>query len=243
MLYFKPYKYIKSSGSVQKRSLLSAKAFKTSIAVLLTISGLGVGIAKVIKPYTHSLISYAVQKPAFSPVLGYKTGVDTNFSFEELEKYNRPTITVNKNVPEKFYLTIPKLGIYEAEVKTNDTSLNPDKMLGHYTGTALPGESSNSFIYGHAVFEEYFDPLDYRKIFSTLPTLTPGDIFYIKYLDKTFKYTITMKKTLDPKDVNPYENFYPDNPNNSTASLMTCVPPGRKDFRLIVVGSLVRQGN
>ncbi|MBU1016613.1 MAG: sortase [Patescibacteria group bacterium] len=237
MDYFKPYKYEKNSNLKSQIS----KPVRVYVAGFLIFLGTSIAYVKVVSPYTRSLFLYSQAKPLFYPVLGYKTG-QANFSFEELKKYAR-AVSPNKNVPEKFFLTIPKLKIYEAEVKTNDTSLAPNKMLGHYAGTALPGESFNSFIYGHAVFEEYFDPLDYKKIFSTLPNLLPGDEFYIKYLNKTYKYVVTMKKTLEPSDVNPYENFYPDIPNNSTVSLMTCVPPGRKDFRLIVVGSLVKQGN
>jgi len=239
MNYFKPYRYEKRLKANPPAGGQKSKKLMHSIASVLILFGMFILIVKIVKPYARSLALFPSQKPLFSPVLGYKTGADSSFSFEELKGYAKMPAIKNENVPEKFYLTIPKLKIYDAVVKTNDTSLKPDTMLGHYAGTALPGESYNSFIYGHAVFEEYFDPLDYKKIFSTLPQLSAGDMFYIKYLNKTYKYIVTMKKTLEPKDVNPYENFYPNKPNNSTVSLMTCVPPGRKDFRLIVVGSLV----
>lgn len=254
MDYFKPHKYIKrpqpkaGRPMAEKVKSQKSKVLRPYIAFCLILLGTSVLGAKVIKPYTKSLALYNIQKPLFSPVLGYKTGPEKDFSFEELKfeelkRYGDKTSVQTRNAPEKFYLTIPKLGIYKAEVKLSDTSLSPDKMLGHYAGTALPGESYNSFIYGHAVFEDYFDPTNYKTMFSTLPKLLAGDTFYINYLDKTYKYVVTMKKTVEPKDVNPYENFYPDVPNNSTVSLMTCVPPGRKDFRLLVIGSLVKQGN
>ncbi|MFH1565617.1 MAG: sortase [bacterium] len=248
MDYFKPHKYIKMLPAQNSYAKLLAnennkkqklKVLKVSIATIFISLGFAITSTKVIKPYAKSLALATTEKPLFSPVLGYKTGLE-NFSFEELKNYQKPLPSFNKNVPEKFFLTIPKLGIYEADVKTNDLSLKPDSNLGHYANTALPGESGNSFIYGHATFEEYFNPKDYKTIFSTLPKISAGDEFYIKYLGNTYKYIVTMKKTLDPSDVNPYEIFYPNIPNNSTISLMTCTPPGRKDYRLLVIGSLVK---
>ena len=240
-MYFKPYKYQKKSRPESGRPPGKKVEFNKLIALFLVITGVSTLSIKVAVPYIKTSLNYLDQRPVFSPVLGYKTGVDTKFTFEELDKYNKAprSISQKDTLPDKFYLTIPKLKIYDAAVKVNDESLNPDKMLGHYFGTALPGESNNSFIYGHASLEEYFDPKNFKTIFSTLPKLTAGDTFSIKYKNKQYKYVVTMKKTLEPEDVNPYKNYYPETPNVSTVTLMTCVPPGRKDFRLIVVGSLV----
>lgn len=239
-MYFKPRKYIKER-SKDGHPPFGRKISKLTAVFLITAGVFALSV-KVIVPYTKTYLNPANQRPVFSPVLGYKTGVDNRFTFGELEKYNQISnleLTREYNIPEKFYLTIPKLKIFNAPVKINDTSLKPDEMLGHYFGTSLPGESKNSFIYGHATFEEYFNPADFKTIFSTLPKLTAGDKFTVKYKDKEYKYVVTMKKTLEPEDVNPYQNYYPDTPNISTVTLMTCVPPGRKDYRLIVVGSLV----
>ena len=242
-MYFKPHRYERKSRPEDGRPLGEKVKLGKLIAVFLIMVGVSTLSIKVAIPYIKTSLNTFDQRPVFSPVLGYKTGVGTKFTFEELDKYNKTPKSIRqlaeKDTPDKFYLTIPKLKIYDTPVKVNDTSLNPDKMLGHYFGTALPGESQNAFIYGHASLEEYFDPKNFKTIFSALPKLTAGDTFYIKYKDRQYKYIVTMKKTLEPEDVNPYQNYYPETPNVSTVTLMTCVPPGRKDFRLIVVGSLV----
>lgn len=242
-MYFKPCKYQKKPHPKNGRPLGEKVKFGKLAAVFLILAGVFTLSIKVAIPYIKASLNTFDQRPLFSPVLGYKTGVDTKFTFEELDKYNKAPKSIlplaEKDIPDKFYLTIPKLEIYDAPVKVNDMSLNPDKMLGHYFGTALPGESQNAFIYGHSSLEEYFDPKNFKTIFSTLPKLTVGETFDIKYKDRQYKYIITMKKILEPEDVNPYQNYYPETPNASTVTLMTCVPPGRKDFRLIVVGSLV----
>jgi len=231
---FAPYKYIKGSPA---RNLHKTKT-KNIVALASIAFGVTIFCYEIIRPYAKSAIISYGNRPLFVPVLGAKTGYQANFSFSELN-FKNTDVKIDKNLPEYFYLTIPKLDIYNARVKINDTNPSLDKSLGHYYGTSLPGESKNTFIYGHSTFEEYFDPENYQTIFSTLYRLSPGDIFYANYKGKEYKYLITMKKTVDPADVNPYENFYKNTPNSSTVTLMTCIPPGRKDYRLIVVGSLI----
>jgi len=84
------------------------------------------------------------------------------FEFSEFEdEYQVNIIPVEKGpIPQKFYLTVPKLGIERAVVDTNSADLDPDDSLGHYQGTALPGELGNSFIYGHSVLPAFFRPTD-----------------------------------------------------------------------------------
>ncbi len=166
-----------------------------------------------------------------SSVLGVMSGF-RDFEFNEL--HPETPVESEKEIPEYFYLTIPKLNIKDALVEVNARSLDPKDALGHYPGSGLPGETGNSFIYGHSVLPWFFNPKNYKTIFSTLEKLETGDKFHIKINDENLTYTVTGKETLYPKDVNPLEEIRPKFLNESTVTLMTCVPPGTRLKRLLV---------
>jgi len=164
-----------------------------------------------------------------------------NFEFDELEK-DEPKVlgkSTDRNIPDYFYISIPKLRIKNAVVETQSKSLNPDEHLGHYQGTALPGETGNTFIYGHSVLPWFFNPRNYKTIFSTLGRLEPGDEFSINYNNKEFTYVVESLEEMDPDEVDPLAKIKPDYLNESTVVLMTCSPPGTKLKRLLVNAILV----
>lgn len=170
-----------------------------------------------------------------------------NFEFNELETdYGKDSYAFNvlgdeakANVPDYFYITIPQLKIKDAVVETESPSLNPDESLGHYPGTALPGENGNAFIYGHSVLPWFFNSNNYKTIFSTLGKLEPGDEFFITYNNREYTYVVESTKELAPEDVNPLAEIKPKYLNESTVVLMTCSPPGTKLKRLLVNAILV----
>jgi len=139
-----------------------------------------------------------------------------------------------------FYLTIPKLKIENALVEMNSPSLTPDRSLGHYTGSSLPGELGNSFIYGHSVLPWFYNPKNYLTIFSTLDKLNPGDTYNVVYKNKAYNYKVVYTETLTPSDVNPLAEFRPKQLNESTMTLMTCWPVGMKSKRLLVRSILIK---
>jgi len=167
-----------------------------------------------------------------------------DFEFNELNLKNdkQEDVLGNKtdpNIPDYFYLTIPKLNIENAKVETQSPSLNPDDSLGHYAGTALPGDNGNTFIYGHSVLPWFFNPNNYKTIFSTLGRLEPGDEFTINYNNNELTYVVENIKELAPEEVNPLGEVKPKYLNKSTVVLMTCSPPGTKLKRLLVNALLV----
>lgn len=139
-----------------------------------------------------------------------------------------------KNFPENFYLKIPKLNIEKGMVKTNSFEMNPDNFIGHYAGSALPGEAGNVFLYGHSVVPFFFNPSNYKTIFSKIHELEDGDEFEIEYEGKTLKYKVFTKSILKPQEVKPLDPVTPAFLNEKTVSLMTCTPPGTTLKRLIV---------
>ena len=244
---FKPYTLKKNYITPKQTAVISIaqnpptyqQIIKKLCSFFLITSSILILSMGVVKPYLKSSIKSLINRPFFKPAFSISAIKADNFEFMELQKFQKTNYNPNRqNIPEWFYLTIPKLGIENALVKVNDVTLDPVEFLGHYYNTALPGERGNSFIYGHSTWEEYYDPKNYKTIFSTLHHLTIGDTFTIKLKDKTLNYIVVSKKILYPEDVNPYETYLSPTQNKSFVTLMTCDPPGRKDYRLLVIGSL-----
>lgn len=180
-----------------------------------------------------------VVKPFTGSVLGLVyTGKSSSFSFDELSAKKTVSVIRPVDAPKTFSISIPKLNIEEALVIVDDKSLTPDDALGHYVGTALPGEAGNSFIYGHSTLPFFYNPKDYKTIFTKIPELKNGDRIYIKMQNKKLTYTVKLGRELLPKEIDPYITYYPEGFNKSTVTLMTCTPPGAKTYRYIVVAEL-----
>lgn len=182
------------------------------------------------------LISFKTQdkvaKPMESTVLGLASGF-RDYSFLEI-KTNTADISHEQDVPEYFYISIPKLKIENAKVKTNFDGSSPDGFIGHYKGSSLPGQSGNSYIFGHSVLPWFFNPKNYKTIFSTLGDLKQGDEIYITYNNKRLTYIVNNQVVLKPEKVKPLEPWKPKYLNESTITLMTCWPAGTKAERLEV---------
>lgn len=136
--------------------------------------------------------------------------------------------------PEEFSLTIPKLKVEKARVLVDD--LNFYDNLSHFPGSALPGEIGNSFITGHSVLPQFYDPQNYRSIFTKLSDLEVGDDVYAQLDDKTYHYVVQYSKVVDPQDVSV---LAPISQNGRNLTLMSCVPPGTNIKRLVVVTSII----
>ncbi len=133
-----------------------------------------------------------------------------------------------------YTLTIPKLHIQKAMVIIGGEDLN--HALVHYGGTAFPGENGNAAIFGHSVLPQFFNPTNYKTIFSTLPTLLIGDDIFLNYDSVTYKYKVESLTVRNPEDLSMLEQQYDD----SYITLVTCVPPGTYWQRLHVRARLVR---
>jgi len=212
--------------------------FKTRIlSGLLMALGFIVLGTQVVLPLIFFKTQNKVIKPMEQTVLGVATGFK-NFDFQEI-KENTKYIEKKDSIPEYFYITIPKLKISSALVKSEFDGPSPDDFLGHYKGSALPGEAGNTFIYGHSVLPWFFNPKNYKTIFSTLGDLEEGDRFSINYNGKELVYEVKEKNVLPPNEVNPLEIWRPKYLNESTVTLMTCWPAGTKTKRLLVKAILL----
>ena len=145
---------------------------------------------------------------------------------------NAPRVT--PNAPYLVYsLSIPKLGITDAVVHTDNTDLK--KSLVQYSGTAMPGDLGNTIIYGHSVLPQFFNPKNYLTIFSTLYLLHPGDTIGVVADGASYTYKITDMYEVQPDDLSPLAQTY----DGSYLTLITCTPSGTTLRRLIVRARVV----
>ena len=102
-----------------------------------------------------------------------------------------------------------------------------------YTGTALPGQLGNVFIFGHSSNYWWVESA-YNDIFALLDKVEIGDKIYITYLGREYIYQIDNKKVVRPDQV---EVMNPT--TDETVTLMTCVPVGTSLNRLIITGQQI----
>jgi sortase A len=129
---------------------------------------------------------------------------------------------------DNYLLSIPKLGITDANVSTNNYNLS--ETLVHYYGPKNPLEYGTSVIFGHSTLPQWFDPTNYEAIFATLHTIEIGDEFIITVNGKQYTYEIFATTITTPEDVNIFSQSY----DNSYITLVTCTPPGTIWKRLII---------
>ena len=133
-----------------------------------------------------------------------------------------------------YFLSIPKLRIENAIVEIAGKSL--DNTLIHYGGTGLPGEYGNAVIFGHSILPQFYNPKNYKSIFSLLPKLNLRDEIFIKFDGVIYKYLVSDMRITSAEDISVLEQRYDD----SYISLITCVPPGTYWKRLVVTARLVK---
>ncbi|KKU48623.1 MAG: hypothetical protein UX69_C0013G0019 [candidate division WWE3 bacterium GW2011_GWA2_46_9] len=235
--YFEPKRYVKDGSFDPIYTSVSKSFFVTSrvVPTLLPVLGVLVFATQILIPLVVFKTSEKISRPVSSTMLGLATGFG-DFKFDELrdERILGASTSQDANVPRYYTLTIPKLGIYDAAVETFPENLDPVDALGHYPGSALPGSIGTGFIYGHSVLPWFYNPKNYKTIFSTLDTLAPGDEFTITYNNSKYTYAVEALRVLKPNEVNPLAEIKPRYLNESTIVLMTCVPPGTRINRLLV---------
>ncbi|WP_242851399.1 class D sortase [Clostridium sp. DMHC 10] len=133
--------------------------------------------------------------------------------------------TSNEDIEGVGILTISKINLKVvigegADLKTLKYA------VGHFKGTALPGQKGNFCVAGHRsyVFGEYFNRLDELKI---------GDEIIVKTLNGEFKYKVYKTQVVLPSQV---EVLNPS--NDATMTLITCTPIRVATHRLIVKARL-----
>jgi len=148
-------------------------------------------------------------------------------SRDNITTYSGPT-------PEFYSLSIPSLGIESATVNIVNEDLT--KALVHYPQTALPGQLGTPVVFGHSTLPQFFNPKDYKSIFSTLPKIKIGSDIFVIYDGIEYTYRVSKMYEVKPNELWVLRQDY----SNKTLKVITCVPPGTTLRRLIVDAELVR---
>ncbi|MBL7159473.1 sortase [Candidatus Microgenomates bacterium] len=188
--------------------------------------------ASLIRPIPDEIIVQAMENEI--RVLGAEDSEENLNALDQID-YTKASNWFPQKPPEiigsekkEYLISIPKLKIKEARVVIGGENL--EESLIHYGGTALPGDWGRAVIFGHSVLPQFFNPTNYKTIFSTLPTLDKKDQILINFDGIIYTYEIFDLKIVPPDDISVLEQKY----DSSYLSLVTCVPPGTYWKRLIV---------
>jgi LPXTG-site transpeptidase (sortase) family protein len=137
-------------------------------------------------------------------------------------------------------LIIPKLNVEVPVVYNVPSNNEKDIQKGledgvvHYPTTPYPGQKGNVGIVGHSS-NNIFNPGKYKYVFTLLNKLQEGDIFIMNYNGQRFVYKIYKRQVVKPSDVWVLQT----QEKPSTATLITCDPPGTNVNRLVLVGEQI----
>ncbi len=127
------------------------------------------------------------------------------------------------------YVEIPKihvkLPIYHG---TNNSTL--ELGIGHLLGSSLPigGENTHTVLTAHSGMAS-------QKMFSDLPQLQTGDVFYLDVLGERLAYQVDQINTVLPHDT----TFLGIENGQDQCTLVTCTPFAVNTHRLLVRGSRI----
>ena len=127
------------------------------------------------------------------------------------------------------YVQIPKINVSLPICHgTGNDSL--DRGIGHLLGSSLPvgGENTHSILTAHSGMAS-------QKMFSDLPQLKVGDVFYLKVLGETLAYQVDQIKTVLPYDT----TYLGIEQGEDLCTLVTCTPFGVNTHRLLVRGERI----
>ena len=224
------YVYLKSSSSPRGKGRISL--FWHYLPFGLISLGI-ISLANVVLPLVfYELRSNYFQSRITSPVLG-ETAKEVNYADPRNWFPLAPQLSPRPSKITHYSLSIPKLKIEEAVVQVGGENLMAN--LIQYPGTALPGQWGNAVIFGHSVLPQFFNPQNYKTIFSTLPELEKGDEILVNFDGVFYRYRVEEIAETSPEDLTILEQRY----NEISLTLITCVPPGTYLRRLIIKAKLI----
>lgn len=124
------------------------------------------------------------------------------------------------------YVSVPKINVTLPIYHGTDSG-TLERGIGHLLGTSLPvgGDSTHAVLTAHSGMAS-------QRMFSDLPQLKEGDVFYLEVLNETLAYQVDQIKTVLPHDTT-YLGIEAD---QDLCTLVTCTPFGVNSHRLLVRG-------
>ena len=124
------------------------------------------------------------------------------------------------------YVSVPKINVTLPIYHGTDSG-TLERGIGHLLGTSLPvgGDSTHSVLTAHSGMAS-------QRMFSDLPELKEGDVFYLEVLNETLAYQVDQIKTVLPHDT----TYLGIEAEQDLCTLVTCTPFGVNTHRLLVRG-------
>lgn len=149
----------------------------------------------------------------------------------EIPEHLRPQVQSLANIPiptpgpeQAIRIQIPAIDV-DAPIVQGDGWEQLKKGVGQHIGTAKPGDKGNVVLSAHNdIFGEIFRDLD---------RLQPGDQIILYTSQRSYTYTITNSKTVEPTEVRVM-----DPTNYPTVTLISCYPYLVDNQRIVVTGRL-----
>lgn len=137
-------------------------------------------------------------------------------------------------------IIIPKINV-EIPVVYDEPSIQEDAVqkalergVLHYATTPNPGEKGNTVIFGHSS-NNILNSGKYKFAFVLLSRLEKNDTFMLEKNGVRYVYKVFERKVVPPNDLSVLKNHG----DKSTATLITCDPPGTSINRLVVTGEQI----
>ena len=124
------------------------------------------------------------------------------------------------------YVSVPKINVTLPIYHGTDSG-TLERGIGHLLGTSLPvgGDSTHSVLTAHSGMAS-------QRMFSDLPGLVEGDVFYLEVLGDTLAYQVDQINTVLPHDT----TYLGIEAEQDLCTLVTCTPFGVNSHRLLVRG-------
>lgn len=127
------------------------------------------------------------------------------------------------------YVVIPNIQV-NLPIFHGTADVTLAKGVGHLLGSSLPvgGKGTHTVLTGHSGMAS-------QKMFSDLPGMKVGDVFYLDILGQRLAYEVQEINTVLPYDTSLLEI----EPEEDLCTLVTCTPYGVNTHRLLVRGSRI----
>lgn len=124
------------------------------------------------------------------------------------------------------YIEIPLIDV-ELPIYHGTSEATLQKGVGHLEQTSLPigGTGTHTVLTGHT-------GLAGEKLFTDLPELKKGDVFYLHILDNVLAYSVEHIEIVEPENT----ELLKINRDRDMVTLITCYPYGINSHRLLVQG-------
>ncbi len=154
----------------------------------------------------------------------------TNISASELAKSDVPANTL---IVPSLGIKAPIVYVNQAEEQAYQAALSSG--VGHFPGSANPGELGNSYIFGHSS-DWFWKKGSYKTVFALLPRISKGaQIIVTNQTGAKFIYTVTDSKRVSGNDTSVLnqQGF-----TKKLLTLQTSYPVGTALARWVVVAEM-----